>query len=335
MLKKLFIFFIVLGTAALISGYVFYQKYQDFLQQPVFQKESQIEVKKGTTYRNLVSQTINAGGAGGDWQWRLLAKMKPELTKIKAGEYLIEASLKPEDFLQKIINNKILTYNFTIVEGMNWRELKQKLTQEGKLNHVLLDMTNESIINKLQITEPSLEGVFLPETYQYKKGDSDLDLLRRANKSLQRELKLVWENRAKGLPIKSSYELLTLASIVEKETAEPNERDEISGVFVRRLQKNMRLQTDPTVIYGIGESYDGDIKTKDLKTDTPYNTYTRFGLPPTPIAMPSLDSIKASAHPKDGKSLYFVANNRGGHYFSETYEEHKKAVKDYLKGKKL
>jgi len=237
--------------------------------------------------------------------------------------------------MQKINNNQVITYQFTIVEGQNWRELKEKMRLDTNLIHSISDFDDEQLLNYLDLNYNSLEGLFLPETYQFVKGGSDLDILKRANKDLTTALQTYWQERKPNLPFINAYEMLIMASIVEKETALAKERNTIAGVFVRRLQLNMRLQTDPTVIYGLGIKYDGDIKSKDLSTDTPYNTYTRKGLPPTPIAMASLESIMASAHPQEGKELYFVANNRGGHYFSDTYAQHQKAVKNYLKGKKL
>jgi UPF0755 protein len=170
------------------------------------------------------------------------------------------------------------------------------------------------------------EGWFLPETYQFVRGYTAADLLKRAYQDMQAVLSRAWESRADGLPLQSPYELLILASIIERETAVDSERDEISGVFVRRLQSGMRLQTDPTVIYGLGEAYDGNIRKVDLQTDTAYNTYTRHGLPPTPIALPGVASLQAAARPKEGTSLYFVANGQGGHTFSDTLEDHQEAV---------
>lgn len=335
MLKKVFILIVLIGLLSLgFAGY-FYQKYQDFLAHDVFSQDTLIDIEKGTSFRKFIKNIQQKQANGEEWQWRLLAKMQPQLSQLKAGEYLIESGLSPSAMLEKIINNEVVTYKFTIVEGMNWRELKAKLLADNQLLPVIGDMGDTQLLKALGSEHSTPEGLFMPETYQFKKGDSDLDILKRAHKTLKKELQQVWQNKMPNLPYQSAYELLTMASIVEKESALASERDEISGVFVRRLQKNMRLQTDPTVIYGLGESYDGDIKTKDLRTDTPYNTYTRFGLPPTPIAMPSAEAIFASAHPKKGTALYFVANNRGGHYFSDTYEQHKKAVKDYLKGKKL
>ncbi|MCW8871532.1 MAG: endolytic transglycosylase MltG, partial [Xanthomonadales bacterium] len=183
-------------------------------------------------------------------------------------------------------------------------------------------------LSKLDIDHP--EGWFLPETYQFTRGDSDLDILTRSHRAMRAELEQAWASRVEDLPLNSPYELLILASIVEKETALDSERGQIAGVFVRRLKKGMKLQTDPTVIYGLGASFDGDIRKRDLQADTPYNTYTRHGLPPTPISMPGRASLQAAAQPADGETLFFVADGNGGHTFSVTLEEHQAAVNRLL-----
>lgn len=335
MLKKIFVISILLGTIAIGFGVYYYSKYQDFLVAPVFNKTTIVNIEKGQSYRGFTQNLIEKNGNGKAWHWRFFAKMERVAAWLNAGEFQIEAGLTPMQMMRKIKDNKVMTYQFTIVEGMNWRELKFKLLDDMVLQHTLNDIDDVQLLKILNADKSIPEGLFLPETYQFVRGDSDVDILKRAHQSLNQGLQKYWQERKPNLPYKNIYQMLTLASIVEKETALANERDIIAGVFVRRLQSNMRLQTDPTVIYGLGESYDGDIKSKDLKTDTPYNTYTRKGLTPTPIAMASIESIAACANPKDGTALYFVANNRGGHYFSDTYQQHLKALKDYLKGKKL
>ncbi len=334
-MKKLFILIVALGTIAIATGGYYYQQYRDFLIQPVFQKSTLVNIEKGSTYRKFTQKLLNKNANGANWQWRMMGRLEKLGSWLKVGEFQIDAGLNPMQVMQKIQSNQVVTYNFTIVEGTNWRELKQKILNDEILLHTLNDISDEQLLNDLDTSHSTPEGLFLPETYQFVRGDSDVEILKRAHVALNQGLQQHWQQRKDNLPLKTPYEMLTLASIVEKETSQADERDIIAGVFIRRLQLNMRLQTDPTVIYGLGESYDGDIKSRDLRTDTPYNTYTRKGLTPTPIAMASIESIAASAQPKDGKALYFVANNRGGHYFSDTYEQHKKAVKGYLKGNKL
>jgi UPF0755 protein len=334
-MKKIFLIIVIIGAAALIAGLYYYQQYKVFLNTSVFQQSTVVTINKGQSYRKFTENLINKQANGEKWQWRMLGKIEPVGQWLKVGEFEFTLGLTPMQLMQKIKSNQVITYQFTIVEGMNWRELKQKLLDDSLLSHALNDISDGLLLQQLNSNYSTPEGLFLPETYQFIRGDSDVDILKRAHEALNVGLESHWQQRKDNLPLKSSYELLTLASIVEKETSQPEEREVIAGVFVRRLLLNMRLQTDPTVIYGLGEAYDGDIKSKDLKTDTPYNTYTRKGLTPTPIAMASIEAIAASAQPKEGKSLYFVANNRGGHYFSDTYEEHQKAVKGYLKGLKL
>ncbi len=335
MIKKLFLALIIVTTVSAAVGFYYYNQYQKFLTQAVFDNDTLLTIEKGQNFRGFTQNILDKKANGKPWMWRLFAKMEKVGGWLKVGEFNISQGVTPMVMMKKIKNNKVLTYHFTIVEGFNWRELKIKILADETLLHEVGDLSDQQLLAILESDTSTPEGLFLPETYQFVRGDSDIDILKRAHSALKQSLQQQWQSRDNNLPYKNSYELLTMASIVEKETSLASEREIVAGVFVRRLQKNMRLQTDPTVIYGLGESYDGDIRTKDLKTDTPYNTYTRKGLTPTPIAMASIESIVASAHPKDGNSLYFVANNRGGHYFSDTYEQHQRAVKDYLKGKKL
>lgn len=259
--------------------------------------------------------------------------MRLEPQVYRAGEYRLEYGLKPRALLRKLAAGSVVQHRLTLVEGWTFRQVMVALGNEAGLAH-RFDAANPSTwpeqLAELGIGEP--EGWFLPETYSYTLGDSDLDILARAHRAMRDALALAWASRDEGLPLETPYELLILASIIEKETGVEEERARIAGVFIRRLQKGMKLQTDPTVIYGLGESFDGDIRRKDLRADTPYNTYTRHGLPPTPIAMPGRASLLAAAHPAAGEALYFVADGKGGHTFSKTLEEHQAAV-DLLLGK--
>jgi len=335
LMKKIvyIILFSIVVTFVIAANY--YQQYQQFLSVSVFQENTILRIKKGQSFKGFVFDIKQNQANGENWQWRLFARIAAVGTWLKAGEFEIDAEFTPMQMMEKIKSNQVINYQFTIIEGMNWRELKEKILQDPVLLHSLHDINDQQLLFALDSNKSSPEGLFLPETYQFVRGDTDIDVLRRAHSALKLNVRKYWQAKNDNLPFTDSYQLLILASIVEKETAQIDERNKIAGVFVRRLQLNMRLQTDPTVIYGLGLNYDGDIKKKDLTTDTPYNTYTRKGLPPTPIAMASIGAIAASAKPEDGKSLYFVANNRGGHYFSDTYEQHQKAVKNYLKGNKL
>lgn len=332
-MKKFLIYvFLTLIAFGLAGAAYLYQQYQQFLEQPVFSDFPVVlDIQKGNTYADFVQMVKDKGGRGSELNWKLMSKLQQLGGSIKTGEFEVTEPLTPEQLVQYIADNRVKTYSVTLVEGHSWKQIRSQLLN-SQLKHVLEDVSDEQLIDMLGIKSGHLEGQFLPETYQYTKKDKDIDILERAHQALKDQLQQSWQGKSAVVNLKTPYELLILASIIEKETAESSERDIISGVFHRRLQKGMRLQTDPTVIYGVGDAYAGDITSAHLRTDTPYNTYTRHGLPPTPIAMPSAASIEAAAHPKEGQELYFVANNKGGHTFSETYEQHKKAVQAYLKG---
>jgi len=222
-----------------------------------------------------------------------------------------------------------------LIEGWNFKQALEAVRGHPMLVQTLpKSMSTEQLMNRLGYSAEYPEGRFFPDTYLFPRGTTDVDFLKRSYERMQKVLAEEWENRSENLPIKTPYEALILASIVEKETGVPEERTQVAGVFVRRLQKGMKLQTDPTVIYGMGDKYKGNIRKKDLTTDTPYNTYTRPGLTPTPICLPGRAAINAALHPADGKSLYFVATGNGGHTFSETLQEHNKAVAKYLQNRK-
>jgi UPF0755 protein len=260
----------------------------------------------------------------------LYARYLKKSNLIKAGEYQLNFGTTIPMFLEQVIGGKVVQYRYTVVEGLTSQQLIADIMNNDKLTVTLTDITTEQLLTKLNSPYPHIEGLFLPETYHFPAGMTDIDFLRRAYNHLQTYLIQQWQNRADNLPYQSPYDALIMASIIEKETGIAEERPQIAGVFVRRLHKGMRLQTDPTVIYGMGENFDGNIRRKDLRTDTPYNTYTRHGLPPTPIALASKESIYAALHPADGKSLYFVATGKEGrHYFSSTLTEHNKAVRKY------
>jgi UPF0755 protein len=234
-----------------------------------------------------------------------------------------------------MISGKVRQYALTLVEGWNFRQVMDAVQSHPSLAHTLQGLENAAIMAQLGHPDEHPEGRFLPDTYHFPKGLSDVAFLQRAYDAMAQTLAQEWEGRAVGLPLQTPYEALILASIVEKETGLASERQAIAGVFVRRLEKRMRLQTDPTVIYGMGERYDGNIRKQDLLEDTPYNTYRRLGLPPTPIAMPGRDAIHATLHPDDSQNIYFVSRGDGSHHFSATLEEHNNAVIKYqLKGRK-
>jgi UPF0755 protein len=306
---------------------------QQFAEAPMELPKTGIDytLKSGTSLRTFALDMENKGHIRSSIYLRIIARWTGNGKQIKAGEYHIQPGTNPTQLLQQLVAGEVTTYNITLVEGLTFRQMMKLISENKSLSHTLDGLSDKQIMAKLGHEEQHPEGRFLADTYNFPKGSSDLALLKRAYQAMQNLLSKEWEGRETSLPFKDPYQALILASIVEKETALAKERPEIAGVFIRRLNKGMRLQTDPTVIYGMGEKYKGNIRRKDLQTDTPYNTYTRGGLTPTPICMPGRDAIRAVMHPAPGKTLYFVARNRGdgSHQFSETLKQHNNAVRKY------
>lgn len=321
----------LLGVAVLLVAlYV-----NTFLQTPVDAGEggSEFSIPSGTSFRK-VSDELEAKGIISDSRaFRAYARWTGQAAAVQAGDYLIKAGTTPGELLQQFVNGDVQLYSFTIIEGWNQWDLLRALHSEPNINATLTDEDWPALLESLNTEYAHPEGLFLPETYRFPRYATDRDVLRQAYALMQKVLADEWDARAPELPIESPYEALVLASIVEKETARADERPRIAGVFTRRLQKRMRLQTDPTVIYGIGPDFNGNLTRKDLRTDTPYNTYTRRGLPPTPIALPGREAIRAALHPAAGEELFFVASGigDGSHTFSKTKDEHDIAVAEYLR----
>ena len=250
--------------------------------------------------------------------------------QIKSGEYRLKPGHTPVEIINIFISgSNIVQYSITLVEGWSITNMLAEISSNKILVKNLKDYSQKSLLEKLNIANKNAEGLFFPDTYYFTRGTSDIELLKRAYTRQQEILKHEWEQREKGLPYKTDYDALIMASIIEKETALASERSTIAGVFVRRLENKMKLQTDPTVIYAMGKKYKGNIRKKDLKIDSPYNTYRYRGLPPTPIALAGQEAIHAALHPEEGDTLYFVSKNDGSHYFSKTLDEHNKAVRKY------
>jgi UPF0755 protein len=266
---------------------------------------------------------------GSDLEWKLLARKLGVAGKLQVGEYEVPAGISPEALLRRLGAGEVIQQKVTIVEGWNFRDLRAALAAEDRLKPSTQGLEDAAVMRKLGRGGTWPEGRFLPETYVYTRGTDDLAILDRAAKAMDAALADAWDGRREDLPLANPDELLTLASIVEKETGLASERPQIAGVFIRRLRLGMRLETDPTVIYGMGAAYAGNIRKKDLQADNPYNTYQRHGLPPTPIAMPGKAALLAVAHPAAGDSLFFVARGNGAHHFSATYAEHAAAVRRY------
>jgi UPF0755 protein len=289
-----------------------------------------IDIGRGTSFKDIVRQLRAEGlSTSAPFYWRLLAERMHVAGRLHAGEYALVAGITPQQLLTNMAQGKVMQRDVTLVDGWTFRDVRQALAKADKLEHDIDGLDDAAVMQKIGAPDEKPEGQFLPETYAYVKGDSDLDVLRRAHEAMTKTLAALWAQRDPNLPLSKPYDALILASIVEKETGRGDERAKVAGVFIRRLQKNMLLQTDPSVIYGMGSSYAGTIHKSDLTTDTPYNTYTRLGLPPTPIAMPGKPAIEAALHPASGDELYFVARGDGTHIFAATLEEQNKNVACY------
>lgn len=283
-------------------------------------------VPQGASLR-AAAQVIEAAGIDlPAWQLELLGRVMKRAAKIKAGSYEVEEGLTALALLDKLTRGDVTQAELILVEGKTFRQFRAALNENPDLIHDSLKLSDVQILIRLGAKESHPEGLFFPDTYLFDKGSSDFDVLRRAYKSMQPRLAAVWERRESTLPVRSAYELLILASIIEKETGLPADRPQVAAVFVNRLRRGMLLQTDPTVIYGLGERFGGNLRKVDLQTDTPWNTYTRPGLPPTPIAMPGLASLQAAANPPTSDMLYFVARGDGSSQFSSSLDEHNNAV---------
>jgi len=292
------------------------------------------DIRPGLGLKGAAQAMAEAGVGFAPWQFALLGRAVSMDRGIKAGSYEVSAGVTPWELLQKLTAGDVTQTEIVFVEGKTFRELRQKLDAHPDIRHDSAGLKDAEILQRLGATESHPEGLFFPDTYLFAKQSSDLAILHRAYVAMQRRFAAEWEKRDVSVPYKSPYEALIMASIVEKETGVGADRGKVASVFVNRLRRGMLLQTDPTVIYGMGESFDGNIRKRDLTTDTPWNTYTRPGLPPTPIAMPGMDSIRATLHPPASDFLYFVARGDGSSVFSRTLEEHNRAVNRYQRGGK-
>lgn len=263
------------------------------------------------------------------WQFELLGRAMGRASKIKAGSYEVDDGVTAVALLNMLTRGDVSQTEVVLVEGKTFRQFRATLNEHPDLSHDTEKMSDARVLSFIGEKEASPEGLFFPDTYLVDKGSSDIDVLRRANKAMRKHLNKIWAQHDETLPLKTPYELLTLASVVEKETGLAADRAQIAAVFANRLRRGMLLQTDPTVIYGLGERFDGNLRKIDLLTDTPWNTYTRLGLPPTPIANPGLAALLAAANPPASDMLYFVARGDGSSEFSATLEEHNAAVNKY------
>ena len=329
--RLLIVLLFLAGVAAIVGGAAAWWLGQPM---PMSAHSLELEIEPGTSPRGVAQAVVDAGvqtDARLLYYWFRLSKQDRQ---IRAGNYELTAGTTPRSLLQKLVRGEESLRAITLVEGWNFRQVRALLAKDEFLKHDTADMSEAEIMTALGKPGVAAEGMFFPDTYTYAKGSSELAVLRRALHAMDRRLEEVWVQRAADSPLKTPYEALILGSIVEKETGRASDRGEIAGVFVNRLRIGMRLQTDPTVIYGLGESFDGNLRRKDLQTDTPWNTYTRAGLPPTPIALPGKASLMAAVRPAPTKAYYFVARGDGTSHFSASLDEHNRAVNTYQRGGK-
>ncbi|MBP3982082.1 endolytic transglycosylase MltG [Acidovorax sp. JG5] len=325
--RRLLALIVLVGIALGGAAYWWLHQPLDLGDQPL-----ELAIEPGTTPRG-VARDVAAAGVNTDA--RLLYawfRLSGQDRAIKAGNYEIPPGTTPIGLLRKLARGEEALRALTLVEGWNWRQVRQALAREEQLRHDAAQLTDDALMAQLGRPGVAPEGRFFPDTYAYAKGSSDIALLRRALHAMDRRLEAAWAQRATDTPLKSADEALILASIVEKETGKASDRGQIAGVFTNRLRVGMLLQTDPTVIYGLGEKFDGNLRRRDLQTDTPWNTYTRAGLPPTPIAMPGKAALLAAVQPEPTRALYFVAKGDGTSHFSASLDEHNRAVHRYQRG---
>ncbi len=320
------LFLLAVLAAVAVAAWFYY-----FATQPVRLPQVPFEftVKAGSGLKTVSRQLAEAGVFQEEHSFWILARALGRTPTIHSGTYRLERPLTPLELLDKLARGDVALIELRFIEGTTLRQWLAQLAQESRVRQTLAGKTPAEVAALLGVTEKSAEGWLFPSTYRFAPGVADLDILKHAHAMMRKRLEEAWNGRAPELPLATAYEALILASIVEKETGVAAERPQIASVFVNRLRRGMRLQTDPTVIYGMGESFDGNIRKRDLTTDTPWNTYTRDGLPPTPIAMPGAGSLQAVAQPAQTELLYFVGKGDGTHHFSRTLEEHNRAVAKY------
>ncbi len=325
MIKK-FLFLAVLGLAILAAGIIYWA------QQPITgasQSATAFTIKPGSGIRSASQQIAQSGIPLQPTLFEILARSTGKGAKIKAGTYELKPGTTPAGLIDQLVRGEFAQESLAIIEGWTFKQMRQALAAHKGLKQDTASWSEQELLAKVAPEHSKAEGLFFPDTYRFAKGSSDLQIYRQAYSLMMKRLNEEWGKRDPNLPYRSPYEALIMASIVEKETGVEADRTMVAGVFVNRLKLGMMLQTDPTVIYGMGERFDGNIRKRDLLTDTPYNTYTRAGLPPTPIALPGRASLAAAMHPAKTKALYFVARGDGSSQFSNSLEEHERAVDKY------
>ena len=288
-----------------------------------------IEIEPGSSLKAIAFQLVDEKILNEPWRFILLSKVLGQSTKLRPGNYNLNPNITPYQLLKSFVEGRATEGSITFIEGQDFNSMLDKIKANDNIKKTMKSYDTKAIASAIGIPYESVEGQFFPDTYYFSRNTSDIEILKRAYKAMQKKLNYEWARRAEEVPYKNSYEALTMASIIEKETGKSIEANLISGVFIHRLSIKMKLQSDPTVIYGLGKKFTGDITKKDLLADTPYNTYTREGIPPAPITMPGLISIRAALHPTKTEALYFVGKGDGTHYFSANLSEHNSAVRKY------
>jgi UPF0755 protein len=321
---------VLVTVAAMLLG-VGWMAYYAYTPLRVPSLPAEFTLKHGSSLKSVSRQLTEAGLLQHAWSFTLLVRALGKAGDIKAGNYQLEQSITPLQLFYKISRGDASQSEITFIEGWSFKQLRAALDQHPGVRHDTAGLSEQDVLSKIEVNAAAAEGLLFPDTYYFSSGMSDISLLKRASQVMNSHLAKAWEAREPGLPYADSYQALVMASIVEKETGQAAERPLISAVFCNRLRLGMKLQTDPTVIYGMGENFDGNLHKQDLTADTAYNTYTRLGLPPTPIAMPGLDAINAVLHPAKTSALYFVAKGDGTHQFSASLAQHNQAVARYQK----
>ncbi len=335
-IRQTFITLLLVAIAlAAGGGWFLWTDYQRVLDAPlaIASDQETLVVPRGTGLRQLATQIADAGMLPAAHYVIARVYQRGEVAAIKAGEYQLTPGMTLDQLIDQLVAGRSLQFPVTLIEGRTFRQALADIQNTAPFQATLVDLSDAEIIARLGLDIDHPEGWFLPETYHFNRGATDAMVLQRAHQRMQTVLAKEWAKRDPDLPLETPYEALILASIIERETGRADERAKIAGVFVRRLNIGMRLQTDPTVIYGLGEDFDGRLRRADLQRDTPYNTYLHHHLPPTPIALPGQAAIHAALHPLPGRSLYFVSRGDGSHHFSATLAEHNCAVQRYIRGR--
>lgn len=312
----------VLAIATTVSGFLYYAT------APFGHAGGavRVSVDPGSGLKSISRQLARKGVIVVPWAFTVLGRARGLGESLQAGVYEVTPEMTPNGLLDRMVRGEALHDEIKFIEGWTFRQMRAALDAHPGLRHDTRDLSEREVLERIGAAETRAEGWFFPDTYRFSVGVSDVVVLRMAHARMRERLRANWDNRAPGLPLNAPYDLLTLASIVEKETGAPEDRTLIAAVFMNRLRIGMRLQTDPTVIYGLGARFDGNLRRRDLETDTLYNTYTRGGLPPTPIALPGEAALAATAKPANSRALYFVARGDGSSHFSQTLKEHNRAV---------